>query len=153
MRTEDRIPVDEWELFVRGPSDLPEAQDLTRPDESVPMLTWRRFLAMVTRVKSLASLESDIQCGFAAFRGLSVGEFPHQIAGLTPFQRLLALSVACARKFILAVEGDQFAVPPTSRCRPRSRTRSLRSRSSSSSRMARADGRRAHGTSPRPGKN
>jgi dynein heavy chain len=123
MRTEDRILGDEWDIFVRGPANLPEAEEVTPPDECIPPLTWRKILATATKIKPLASLGSDIQRNFPTFREIFIGErsidIPAQYNSLTPFQRLLALSITCprkpliaAREFIIAVYGDQFAMPP-----------------------------------------
>jgi dynein heavy chain len=123
LRTEEKIPVDEWEIFVRGPTNLPEAEDVTPPDEAIAVLTWRRILATATKVKALGSLGSDIQRSYADFADLFISErsiiLPPQYAELTNFQRLLALSIVCPRKlllatreFIVAEYGDQFAMPP-----------------------------------------
>lgn len=123
MRSEGQLPEDEWEVFVRGPSNLPEAESVTPPDDSVDLLTWRKILATSAQIKALQNLGSDIQRDFGQFKEFFISErstdLPPQFSKLTHFQKLLAVAVTCprklliaAREFIVAEYGEKFAVPP-----------------------------------------
>ena len=123
MRNEGKLDEEEWNLFVRGPSKLPPAEEVNPPDDSIDNLTWRKIVAVSACFKPLEPLATDIQRNFDAWRDFITSErstkLPDQYSGLTQFQRLLLISLTCQRKlliatreFIVAEFGEKFAVPP-----------------------------------------
>ena len=123
MRNEGTLPEEEWNLFVRGPNKLPPADEVSPPDNSIDLLTWRKIVAVSGCFKPLEPLAADIQRNFEAWQDYFISErsltLPPQYSGLTNFQRLLLISLTCQRKlliatreFIVAEYGERFAVPP-----------------------------------------
>lgn len=123
MRNEGTLPEEEWNLFVRGPSKLPPADEVSPPDSSIDLLTWRKIVAVSGCFKPLEPLATDIQRNYDAWQDFFVSErsttLPPQYKDLTNFQRLLLISLTCQRKlliatreFIVAEYGERFAQPP-----------------------------------------
>lgn len=123
LRGEKVIPESEWDLLVRGPSNLPDEDEIGSPDESINSFNWRRIVAIGKYCKPLENLASDISSNFEEFREFFISErtldLPKRYDSLTPFQRVLLIATACPRKLIIATVqfiiqsyGQRFAQPP-----------------------------------------
>jgi len=123
LRGENRIDSDEWDLFVRGPTSLPDEDSVTPPHGSINILTWRKIVSMSNSYKPFEGLSDDISSSFRDYENFFVSErsldLPKKYGILSSFQRLLLISITAPRKtllaiteFIVKIYGSKFASPP-----------------------------------------